>query len=64
MRGWSETLKTLAGAFSKTFDFLNSGEPIPRDRKTSEIALIMSGKLVIPFPEQQGCIMGKAAARS
>ena len=56
--------KSLRGAFNKTFVFLNSGEPIPRGRKTAEIALIMSGKFVIPFPEQQGCIMGKAAARA
>ena len=64
MKGWSETRKTLAGASSKTFDFLNSGEPTPRGRKAAENALILSEKFVIPFPEQQGCIMGRAAARA
>ena len=45
---------------NKTFVILNSGEPIPRGRKTAEIALTLCGKIVIPFPEQAGCIMGKA----
>ena len=45
---------------NKTFVILNSGEPIPRGRKTAEITLTLCGKNVIPFPEQSGYISGKA----
>ena len=35
MKGWSETRKTLAGAYSKTFGFLNGQEAIPTGGKTA-----------------------------
>ena len=56
MRGWSETRKTLSGAFNKSFGFVNSQQAIPTGGKTAEIALILSAIFDIPFPERRGIL--------
>ena len=44
---------------NKTFAFVNSEQPAPRERKKPKTSLFLSAKVDAPFRGQGGCVLGK-----